>query len=93
MKTNNWMINNMSLFANILSTLPEARKQRIQEALDGSEIVNEEDLRAIVAGKTNAEVTSLWKEELHLSGLDASALAGVLVTGTSGNINDLLKAK
>ena len=70
----------MSRFQNLLSQLPEGdERDRILAALDRSTISSEEALRAIVQGMTRAEVTSLFKEELHLNGLDASALAGLLV--------------
>jgi hypothetical protein len=59
----------------------DARKARILAALTISNIVNEDDLRDIIRGNTKAEVTSLFKEELKLSTLDASALAGLLVPG------------
>jgi hypothetical protein len=77
-------------FENILNELPEGRRRdRIKEALQQSDIQDEGDLGAIVAGNTKAEVTSLFKEELQLSGLDASALAGVLVS-QSGKVFLLL---
>jgi hypothetical protein len=79
----------MSLFSDFLSTLSEgAGKERIQAALDScADISDEESLRDFVAGSTNAEITSLLKEELSLSVFDASALAGLLVVPTGNNIS------
>ena len=71
----------MSRFDALISRLHcnEERKQKIQTALDGSTITDEEDLRAIVQGKTNTEVTSLLERNLQLHEFHASALAGLLV--------------
>lgn len=81
-------------FDNIISALPEALKYRIERVLvESQEVNNEMVLRAFVTGKTNTEATSLLERNLDLNELEASALAGVLVTRTSGNINDLLTAK
>ena len=78
----------MSLFANLLSTLPQGdRKERIQTALDNSDIANDEDLAEIVAGRNIEQVTSLLQRNLTLSELDASALAGLLVAPTGNYIS------
>ena len=70
----------ISRFDALVSRLPEGdEKDRILSALDRSTISSEKALRAIVQGMTRAEVTSLFKEELDLNVLDASALAGLLV--------------
>ena len=70
----------MSRFEKLLSRLPEGgERDRILSALDRSTISSEKALRAIVQGRNIEQVTSLFKEELHLNGFDASALAGLLV--------------
>ena len=74
----------------MLRGLPEGgAKGRITAALWTSGITDEAELRAIVAGKTNAEVTSLLQRNLGLNELDASALAGILVS-QSGKVILLL---
>ena len=69
----------MSRFSNLVSGLPEGgARDRILSTLNASNISSEEELRAIVQGMARGEVTLLLHEELHLTKLDASALAGVL---------------
>jgi hypothetical protein len=67
-------------FESVLEPLPEGhRKTRIREALL-SNIEGEQDLKQIVAGKTNQEATALFQEPpLNLQLYDASALAGVVL--------------
>jgi hypothetical protein len=79
----------MSLFTHLLSTLPEGGgKDRIQHALDSCADISDEDyLRSIVAGMTRPEAAALFKEELSHAGLDASALAGLLVVPTGNYIS------
>ena len=81
----------MSRFDTLLSTLPEGMRARITPALD-QVFADVDELRASVAGMTRAEITSLFKEELSLSGFDASALAGILVvpTGNYSSISHLI---
>ena len=70
----------MSRFSTLVSALPEGgARTRIEAALVDSTISSEDELRAIVQGKTNAEVTSLLQRNLQLNEFDASALAGILV--------------
>ena len=57
----------------------EERQQRIQTALNGSTITDEEVLRAIVQGRNIEQATSLLERNLQLHEFDASALAGLLV--------------
>jgi hypothetical protein len=69
----------MSRFSNLVSGLRGAdERDRILQVLNASCISGEEALRDIVQGSTKPEVTLLLHEELHLTKLDASALAGVL---------------
>ena len=69
-------------FQNIINQLPEGNaRNRIETTLNNSTISSEAELRAIIQGKTNPESTSLLVRNLGLGELDASALAGVLVTG------------
>jgi hypothetical protein len=76
----------MSRFVNLLSTLPEGgMKGRIMKALDES-IFTVDELRASVAGRNIEQATTLFKDELSLSGFDASALAGLLVHPTGNYI-------
>jgi hypothetical protein len=79
----------MSLFTDLLSILRDvARKERIQKALDDSpDFSNAESLREVVAGKTNAEMTSFLQRNLSLGEVDASALAGLLVAPTGNYIS------
>ena len=78
----------MSRFANLLSTLRHGdRKERIQTALDISDIANGEDLAEIVAGMSRADATALLQQPpLSLGLYDASALAGLLVAPTGNYI-------
>ena len=84
----------MSRFDNLLSTLRHGdRKERIQTALDKSDIANGEDLAEIVAGRNIEQVTSLLQQPpLSLGLYDASALAGLLVapTGNYASISHLI---
>ena len=69
-------------FENLVREFPEGNeKDIILAALNASTISSEAALRAIIRGMTRAEVTSLFKEELQLNVLNASALAGLLVPG------------
>jgi hypothetical protein len=70
-------------FAYLVRELPEDGNMRksILAALHSSPISSEDELRIIIVGRNIEQITSLFKEELHLSVLDASALAGLLVSG------------
>jgi hypothetical protein len=68
-------------FEKVLEPLPEGhRKTRIRDVLVHSRIEGEQDLKQIVAGATRTEATALFHEELGLGELDASALAGVVLS-------------
>ena len=70
----------ISRFDALVSRLPEGdERDRILSALDRSTISSEEALRAIVQGRTRAEITSLLERNLQLHEFHASALAGLLV--------------
>jgi hypothetical protein len=67
-------------FESVLEPLPEGhRKRRIREVLL-SKIEGEQDLKQIVAGKTNQEATAFFERNFALDELDASALAGVVLS-------------
>ena len=69
-------------FQNIINQLPEGdERNRIETALNNSTISSEAELRAIIQGNSKPETTSLLRELLELGLGDASALAGILVTG------------
>jgi hypothetical protein len=69
-------------FDDLVRELPKGNmRDSILAALSSSPISSKDELRAIIHGKTNSEATSFFKEELHLSVFDASALAGLLVSG------------
>ena len=69
-------------FQNVINQLPEGdERNRIETALNDSTISSEAALRAIIHGRTVESATSLLRELLELGLGDASALAGILVTG------------
>ena len=82
-----------SSFSVLLSTLPEPLRSSIQTALDAcTAIPDEESLRAIVAGSTKVEITTILREApLALDLYEASALAGLLApTGNYISISHLI---
>ena len=71
-------------FDDLVRELPEKGivRKSILAALHSSPISSVDELRVIIRGKTNAEVTSLFQEPpLSLGLYYASALAGLLVSG------------
>jgi hypothetical protein len=69
-------------FDNLVGELPDGNeKDSILAALNSSTISSEAALRIMIRGRNIEQVTSLFKEELHLSVFDASALAGLLMPG------------
>jgi hypothetical protein len=69
----------MSRFASLISNLKGRGKDKIQTALDASEISDEDELRSIVRGRNIEQTTSLLQQPpLSLDLYDASALAGLL---------------
>ena len=77
-----------SRFSEILSVFPAASRARIEEAVP-LEYENVAQLRAVVRGRNIDQATALLKEELSLSKLDASALAGVLLVSSGIHYTDI----
>jgi hypothetical protein len=71
----------MSLFTGFCSPLSGDMRGRIKKSLDDSpDFPDEESLREVFAGNTNAaEITSFLQKNLSLRVFDASILAGLLV--------------
>ena len=73
----------LSRFGEITDQVHVSRRGRIEAALIESGVADVQDLRGVVRGRNNAEATDLLQRNIPgLTELDASALAGVLLTSS-----------
>lgn len=78
-------------FDNFLAQLRSKKNQiTIKNALLQKNIESEDSLRDSVHGSTKAEVIALFKDELELDGLTASALAGLFFMPEGTSISPLI---
>jgi hypothetical protein len=69
-------------FDNLVGELPDGNeKDSILAALNSSTISSEAALIIMIRGRNIEQVTSLFQRKLELDEFDASALAGLLVSG------------
>ena len=77
-------------FADILGDFPEESQAEI-EALVPARYKTSKQLRTVVLGKSNAEATAFLLRNIPgINELDASALAGVLLSRSEGELSCLI---